>query len=191
MFMKLFLTLTLTSTLLFGSLIDDIQNDTSTLRHYYVPHILIASSLVTATVKGSDNRFGKTVWQSLDSLVMSGITTEALKNIFGRVRPRNTDVDIWFQDGHKSFPSGHVTAVASLVTPYILEYQEDSAWVHLLWLLPIQQMIGRYEDKAHYITDVSVGFLVGTVSGYYAHEFDTPLLLSWKDGPYAGISFDF
>ena len=162
--------------------------------HYEVPKYMAIATIGTSLVMGNNSRFGKTAWESFDALWMSALATEAIKKSVQRVRPRDADKydDQWFQSGNQSFPSGHVSSVTAMVTPFILEYQKDSYWYHLLWLLPAQQMMGRMQEDAHYPTDVAAGFALGFASGYFAHSLDVPLLLQWKDGGvYAGVDIDF
>lgn len=60
------------------------------------------------------------------------------KLVFRRVRPTDTtDPNKWFQSGKNySFPSGEVSAMAGMVTPFILEYRHDYPIVYALELLP-------------------------------------------------------
>lgn len=162
--------------------------------HYNIPRIAVPAVALTGLVMGNDSRFGNTVWQSIDSMIMAGLATEALKVSFGRVRPVDSHLydKQWFQDGNKSFPSGHVSSMSSIVSPFIFEYAHEKPLVHLLWLFPIHQAIGRVKDKRHYKTDVSVGFLLGIASGWIANQQDTPFSLSWTDnGIYAGLKWNF
>ena len=127
--------------------------------------------LGTALWEGSDTRLGHTAWQSEDSFVIGSVTTLVLKRAFSRARPsQGNDPNEWFQgNGHKSFPSGEVTAVASLVTPFVLEYGADHPEAYALELLPLYHAIGRLKAQAHWQSDVLAGFAVGTAAGYYAH----------------------
>jgi membrane-associated phospholipid phosphatase len=110
----------------------------------------------------------------------------------GRVRPRDTDSpNDWFEDG-KSFPSGHVAGMTAIVTPYVLEYQDEYPIVHALWLLPAYQMVGRVKAQAHWQSDVIVGALVGFASGYFAHHLEYPFTLYFVDGhAVAGLRYSF
>jgi hypothetical protein len=68
---------------------------------------------------GGDEKLGHTFWESLDSMVLSGVTAEVAKRAFGRRRPSDTpDPNDWWNGSCcKSFPSGEVTLQASVVTP--------------------------------------------------------------------------
>ena len=162
--------------------------------HENIPTIAITSVLLAGLVEGNESRFGKTVWKSIDSLAIGGVITQVGKYSFGRVRPYQETEELkgWFNPGHHSFPSGHTSSITSIVTPFIFEYAEDEPLIHLLWLLPAQQMFGRVNDERHHVTDVIAGFGVGLLSGWIASDLETPLTLSWKkDGIYAGLNWEF
>jgi len=160
--------------------------------HYDIPKISMVTVLTMAAYEGTDSRFGKTTWQSLDAGLVSQIITEATKKATGRLRPRNTDSPSDWGEGGKSFFSGHVSGMTALVTPYILEYQEDYPWINLLWVLPLHQMVGRVKAQAHWQSDVFVGALVGFISGYWAHKREYPLVLYFdKDKVVMGIKHVF
>ena len=60
----------------------------------------------------------------------------------------------------------------------MLEYGPDHPWVYGLGILPIYDAIARVKVQAHWQTDVIAGFAVGTLSGYFAHQRESPLILS-------------
>ena len=68
-----------------------------------------------------------------------------MKHIFTRSRPaQSPDPHLWFQGaGHYSFPSGEVTAVTAIVTPFVLEYGREHPAVYALELLPAYDAIAR------------------------------------------------
>jgi undecaprenyl-diphosphatase len=135
----------------------------------------LAVDLGMALYEGDGTRIGKTSWQSLDSWLVSGVIAEAGKRVFGRRRPAETDnPNEWFQGG-KSFPSGEVTEISSIVTPYVLEYGHDHPTVYALELLPVYDAVARVKSQAHWQTDVLAGFVIGTATGYWAHERSVPL----------------
>jgi hypothetical protein len=143
--------------------------------HYYVPHTLGYSLILYSLLEGFDlsdnNRFHKTSSYAMSSLLLSSAVTEVIKQSTGRKRPRYTDSpDDWFYFGNKSFPSGHVASVTSMVVPYILEYHKDYPAVYLLALLPFHQMIGRIKEQAHWSSDVIAGLVIGTLVASYNYN---------------------
>ncbi len=137
----------------------------------------LVGDIAFAVWEGGETRLGKTAWQSIDSVALAGLSAEAGKRIFGRVRPSETsDPNQWFQGG-KSFPSGEVAEISSIVTPYVLEYGHDHPAVYALELLPAYDAIARVKVGEHWQTDVLAGWALGTATGYLAHGRDNPFIL--------------
>jgi undecaprenyl-diphosphatase len=84
---------------------------------------VVVGEIATGLWVGGETRFGKTDWQAIDSTAAGAILAQTGKFIFTRSRPSQTDnPNLWFQGkGNYSFPSGEVTTVTSIVTPFILE----------------------------------------------------------------------
>lgn len=138
---------------------------------------LLIGDLAFAVWEGGESRVGHTAWQSIDSVALAGVTAEAGKRIFGRLRPSETnDPNQWFQGG-RSFPSGEVAEISGIVTPYVLEYGADHPAVYALELLPAYDAIARVKVGAHWQTDVLAGWAVGTGSGFLARTRDNPFIL--------------
>ena len=129
--------------------------------------------------EGSESRFGKTMWQGIDSELIGAGAAEAGKYIFRRVRPdQENNPCLWFKTRNNlSFPSGEAAVSASLVTPYVLEYGRDNPAAYLLLLLPLYTGVGRVKNQAHWQTDVLAGWAVGGLSGWYAHSREVPILI--------------
>ena len=160
--------------------------------HYDIPKYSAIGILLMSAYEGTESRIGKTAWQSMDAGVMSQVITEGFKLSTGRLRPRDTDSPNDWGEGGKSFMSGHVSGMTAMVTPFILEYQEEYPLIHLLWALPIHQMGGRVKAQAHWQSDVIAGAVVGFISGYWAHSRETPLLLYFNDGnAFVGLKYRF
>ncbi len=160
--------------------------------HYDIPKLLILGTVGVAGYEGTKSRMGKTAWQSLDAGIMSQLLTEGAKKIAGRNRPREAETSSEWQEGGASFFSGHVSGTTALVTPFILEYQEEYPLTHLLWALPLHQMVGRVKAQAHWQSDVIVGALVGFASGYWATKRETPLILYFdSDKVVVGLKHQF
>jgi len=141
---------------------------------------------------GGDSRLGRTAWQSVDSTALSALSANVAKPVFGRQRPSQTDSpDQWFKGGH-SFPSGEVATVTGIVTPYVLEYGHDYPAVYALELLPAYDAVARMKLQAHWQSDVLAAFALGTASGYYAHQRDSPFILGLlPHGAYVGLKKRF
>jgi len=141
--------------------------------------LVVTGTVAAAFWEGGESRIGKTLWQSVDSVVFSTVATTSGKYLFTRARPTQTDdPNQWFKGGHHySFPSGEVGAMSAVVTPFILEYHNDHPWVWALELLPAYDAVARMKVRAHWQTDVLAGFAIGTAVGYYAHTRDSPWLL--------------
>lgn len=141
---------------------------------------LVAVELAGALWEGGDTRLGRTFWQSIDSSVAASITAEVLKKGFSRKRPNQDEgPNQWFEGGsNDSFPSGEVTLISSIVTPFVFEYGHDHPAVYALELLPAYAAVARLKTQEHWQTDVLAGYAIGTLWGYYAHTRENPLILS-------------
>jgi undecaprenyl-diphosphatase len=138
---------------------------------------LIAAVGVGALWEGGESRLGKTFWQSVDAGVVSGVAATGLKYAFSRERPSQTDdPNRWFTGNGQSFPSGEVTTVSALVTPFVLEYRHDNPAVYALELLPVYDSIARVKTWGHWQTDVIAGFALGTTAGFLFHQRSSPLI---------------
>jgi undecaprenyl-diphosphatase len=83
--------------------------------------------LGAALWEGADSRLGNTLWKATDSMVISAVGSAATKALFRRQRPTDgNNPNAWFESAYdKSFVSGEVAHITSIVTPFILEYQDD------------------------------------------------------------------
>jgi undecaprenyl-diphosphatase len=150
-------------------------------RHYQtaLQFSVIAVEVGGALWLGNDDRLGHTFWQTIDSSVVAGIASEALKLTFSRARPnQGNDPDKWFQGRCcESFPSGEVTLQASFVTPLIVNYRKDTPWIWALELLPLYDSIARLKSQAHWQTDVLAGWALGSAVGYWSASRKTPIFV--------------
>ena len=144
--------------------------------------VLAATALFAAggaLWEGNDSRFGHTLWQSGDAMMLSAVSVLVLKNVFQRERPEDTsDPNRWFQGyGNTSFPSGHVTLTAAAITPIVFEYGREYPWVYALEVLPLYEALGRVNTQEHWQSDVLAGWALGTAIGYFAHSRKVPILI--------------
>ena len=143
---------------------------------------------------GNDDPLGHTFWQSADSSVLAGLSSEVLKYAFARARPIQGDgPNAWFRGhGNGSFPSGEVTLQASFVTPFIVDYSREHPWVWALELLPIYDGYARMKSQAHWQSDVIAGWALGSAWGYWAAQRRIPLLVEiLPDGVSVGFAKRF
>lgn len=141
--------------------------------------LVIGGEIAGALWEGSDNRLGKTFWQSVDASLIGGAGYLVVNNTFRRERPSQTDdPNQWFKSGGHSFPSGEVTAVSAAITPFVLEYGHDQPVVYALELLPLYDAEARMKVQGHWQTDVLAGWALGTAAGYYAHSRNQPFTVT-------------
>jgi undecaprenyl-diphosphatase len=133
--------------------------------------VLVGSEVLGALWEGSDTRLGKTLYQAIDASAIGAVSSELLRRSFRRLRPAQTDdPNQWFKHAGKSFPSGEVTLVSAVVTPFILEYGRDHPALYALELIPLYQATARMKVHAHWQTDVLAGWALGSLAAYYAHS---------------------
>lgn len=143
--------------------------------------LLLAGEVGGGLWEGGEERFGRTLWRSIDATLVGGVSSEVLKRVFSRERPSTTaDPDRWFKGGgNQSFPSGEVTVTSAVVTPLVLEYRHEYPAVWALELLPAYDALARMKVWGHWQSDVIAGFALGSAAGYYMHtRRGTPLVLS-------------
>ena|SRR5579863_3770103 len=158
----------------------------------FLEYGLVAGEVGWGLWEGGETRLGHTVWQSIDASAASGIVALGMKYAFSRVRPNasNNDPNLWFQGhGNQSFPSGEVTSVSSIVTPFVLEYGRDHPLVYALEALPIYDGIARMKVQAHWQSDVLAGFALGTGTAWLIHRSpNSPFILRvMPHAIYAGL----
>lgn len=143
---------------------------------------------------GNDDRLGHVFWQTVDSSIISGLITGALKYSTGRARPyQSNDPNAWFKGTKfQSFPSGEVTLQSSFVTPFIVNYFKEDPWILALEALPIYDAIGRLKSQAHWQSDVIAAGMIGTGIGYWTTTWKVPLMVRILPGGVSvGISKRF
>jgi undecaprenyl-diphosphatase len=151
-------------------------------------NVLMYGTILTvaggALAFGDQDKFGDTMWRSVDAMIISGIGAQAMKYTFQRQRPSQTsNPDEFFKGVHaQSFPSGEVTAIAAAVTPIMVAYGDDHPAVYALALLPAYDAVARVKTRGHWQSDVLVGAALGTGIGLWAAHRQSPLILGWLPG---------
>lgn len=108
------------------------------------------------------------------SLAISHLPVQVLKKLYPRKRPYITLEDTRFHSNplkDHSFPSGHTTAVFSIIIPFVI-FIPALSYI----LIPIGVLVGisRMYLGLHYPSDVMAGAILGSFSGfltYYLFHF--------------------
>jgi PAP2 superfamily len=140
-------------------------------------YAVIATEVAGSLWLGDNDELGHTLWQTVDSTIVSSVGAEILKLGFSRARPnQGDDPNRWFKGRCcDSFPSGEVTLQASFVTPFIANYARDDPWFWSLELLPLYDGIARLKSQEHWQSDVIAGWIIGSAAGYWASTRTIPL----------------
>jgi len=103
------------------------------------------------------------------SIIISAIITQLLKLIIMRHRP---DVALSL-DSSFSFPSGHATAVFSVLAVIIREIP----WLKWFWLVfAVVVAFSRLYLGMHYLTDVVAGALIGFTTGLLIVKYERKII---------------
>jgi len=102
----------------------------------------------------------------LASVVLAGLTTGAIKESVGRVRPIATTDQYLFRPftHHDAFPSGHATIAFALATSLSAEIRRPWATA-LLYAGATGTAWSRLNDHRHWLSDVMAGAAVGITAG--------------------------
>lgn len=111
------------------------------------------------------------------SLAVSHIPVQILKKCYPRKRPYLTIHDAKYPTNplrDHSFPSGHTTAIFSVMVPFLL-YEPNVTFL----LLPVAISVGisRIYLGLHYPSDVLVGMCLGTITGVVSYYHFIPLFI--------------
>ncbi|WP_427914105.1 phosphatase PAP2 family protein [Ramlibacter sp. MMS24-I3-19] len=141
-----------------------------------VQNISAVTVLGGALWEGNETRLGRTFWKASEAMLIADVADAGLKRVFRRPRPRELDdPNQWFRSGgsYRSFPSGEVTHISAIVTPFIAEYGRDHPAVWGLAALPLYVGAARLKSQAHWQTDVLAGAALGAGIGYYKFTRDS------------------
>lgn len=128
-----------------------------------------------------NDRAKRTALLSLESFLISGALTQALKYMTGRHRPSSrSHSDVWegpqFDDsGAVSFSSGHTATAFSIATVIANEYADQPLVPPLAYGLATLAGWSRINDNKHWASDV----LFGAALGY----FTSKAILKFHEGP--------
>ena len=111
------------------------------------------------------------------SLAISHIPVQIFKKYYPRKRPYLTIHNAKYPSNplvDHSFPSGHTTAIFSVIVPFLL-YEPSMAFL----LLPVAISVGisRIYLGLHYPSDVLAGMCLGTISSIVSYYQFIPLFI--------------
>jgi membrane-associated phospholipid phosphatase len=126
--------------------------------------------------------------QLVESLVLSGIITSALKIAIGRARPYNDKGNSYYlpfrwNDDYWSLPSGHTTVSFAMAT--VISSRIDKWWGYAgCYALASLTGLARIYYDRHWLSDVFMGGAIGTASGLI-------IINAGKNKAHSGQSFYF
>ncbi len=106
-----------------------------------------------------DRKAERTALLSVESVVISGIFTEAIKFAAHRDRPRAGD------SSHLSFPSGHSSSAFAIATVIASEYGDKALIPPLAYGIATLTALSRVNDNDHWTSDVFFGSALGYFIG--------------------------
>jgi membrane-associated phospholipid phosphatase len=132
---------------------------------------LAATYLLGTILKNQKLKKASTL--AFSSLLISGVLVQGLKQVFSRTRPYAASNQWEFQGPGKfrgkdnvSFPSGHTAAAFSIAASIATIY--DSKLVKILaYSAATLTGLSRIHDNKHWMSDVFMGAIIGTVSGIF------------------------
>ena len=110
----------------------------------------------------------------LSSVIVSGLSVDVVKIIFARYRPpaffAHNDFGFnWFEFGYlvNSFPSGHSATAFSIFLSLGLIFRK---YLNLFLLFAFLVAFSRVAIGVHYLSDVTIGSLIGALSTIYLYK---------------------
>jgi PAP2 superfamily protein len=137
---------------------------------YFVP-LSIAAAQMTYGLIANDKRSRDNSLQTLLSVGIGVVASQAMKNAFNRTRPQykySSEIFSLSRANTKSFPSGHTTMAFATATTLTLEYKKWYIAVPAYaWATGVAYS-RMYEGK-HYPSDVLAGAVLGVGSAWLSH----------------------
>lgn len=117
---------------------------------------------------------GRIFWYAIFLLVFTLLLTESTKNLVGRLRPNNSDLEKVIRSlqtpANFSFFSGHAANSFAMTTYFVSVLFRKSRWVLLFYLWPVLFSYSRIYVGVHYPLDIFVGAVTGTFLGAIAYK---------------------
>jgi membrane-associated phospholipid phosphatase len=146
-----------------------ISLDVSRLGAAYT-NIGIATTFYLGGLAAHNSRARETGLLGGEALIDATIVHTVLKQVTQRPRPLVPDPNDDFFDGGHSFPSGHATDTWALATVIASEYHDRKAVQVTAYALASAVSLSRYTGRAHFLSDVFVGSVVGYGIGRFVYK---------------------
>ena len=151
--------------------------------HYLIFVLFIIPLTVIVLDRDTNKRFfgWRVVAQSLLAIIVATAIGYVLGALVGRPRPfisyPNDIIPYGFLPASSSFPSAHAWIASAFATTFLfhLHFRKMGWW---LVVIAVLVALSRVVVGMHYLSDVSVGLILGVVSAYMVTQYG-PVVLSW------------
>lgn len=157
--------------------VQDNQNDTMTAITDFTNNFgeltgvgpIIGTSMALGLVFKND-QLKRAAIRSLGAIAIGQLTVEFMKAMTHRSRPRDNKGPYdfggpgWSSD-NTSFPSGHSAGAWSVMTVFATEFKDHKIIPTVAYSLAALTSFARVYKNAHWLSDVTLGALVGWISG--------------------------
>lgn len=144
--------------------------------------VMIAASLLAdinsnRRLRAAYSHFRNTAAFIFASVALAGLIALLFKNLLGRARPKFFDefgsfyfLPLTFDASLASFPSGHATTsfACAAAIGFLSPNWRFTAFTFALWIA-----LSRYLISAHYLTDILIGSLLGSIVAIYVKRHFT------------------
>jgi membrane-associated phospholipid phosphatase len=147
----------------------------------WTEHFAAGAGLLAIAWWRRSKRWTRVFLTMLIALALAGAAARVVKIAAGRARPSVKTEQVWngvkFSSRYHAFPSGHVAASTAFFAVLLI-----ANWRIGLVFLPIPLLIAasRMFVAAHYLSDVVVAAILGTLCAFVAARFTLGLLSDQK-----------